>query len=69
MNFIYSGQIIALANYFDKRQSVATSLSMTGIGVGMFFMVSHQRARNPSGHCNIDMIKTLKVQNRIGMRS
>lgn len=40
MNFCYSGQIIALAQYFDKRQSIATSGAMIGIGIGMFFMSS-----------------------------
>ncbi|KAK7068280.1 hypothetical protein SK128_006420 [Halocaridina rubra] len=40
MNFCYSGQIIALAQYFDKKQSIATSVSMMGIGVGMFFLSS-----------------------------
>ncbi|XP_063611326.1 uncharacterized protein LOC134785013 isoform X1 [Penaeus indicus] len=40
MNFCYSGQIIALAQYFDKRQSIATSGAMIGIGLGMFFMSS-----------------------------
>ncbi|CAL4155018.1 unnamed protein product, partial [Meganyctiphanes norvegica] len=36
MNFCYSGQIIALAQYFDKWHSLATSIAMTGTGFGMF---------------------------------
>ncbi|XP_068230159.1 uncharacterized protein [Palaemon carinicauda] len=40
MNFCYSGQIIALAQYFDKKQSIATSAAMIGIGIGMFFLSS-----------------------------
>nr|XP_053626539.1 uncharacterized protein LOC128684411 [Cherax quadricarinatus] len=40
MNFAYSGQIISLAQYFDKRQSIATSSAMIGIGVGIFLLSS-----------------------------
>ncbi|XP_071520375.1 uncharacterized protein [Panulirus ornatus] len=40
MNFAYSGQIIALAQYFEKRQSIATSIAMIGIGLGIFFLSS-----------------------------
>ena len=40
MNFCYSGQIIALAQYFDKWHSIATSVAMTGIGFGILFLVS-----------------------------
>ncbi|RXG72267.1 Monocarboxylate transporter 14 [Armadillidium vulgare] len=39
MNFVYSGQIISLAQYFQRRHSLATSASMVGIGVGVFFMI------------------------------
>ncbi|KAK3873703.1 hypothetical protein Pcinc_021318 [Petrolisthes cinctipes] len=38
MNFSYSGQIIALAQYFDRKHSIATSLAMLGIGLGMLLM-------------------------------
>ncbi|CAL4063719.1 unnamed protein product [Meganyctiphanes norvegica] len=38
MNFCYSGQIIALAQYFDKWHSIATSVAMTGIGFGILFL-------------------------------
>nr|XP_045614996.1 monocarboxylate transporter 9-like isoform X1 [Procambarus clarkii]XP_045614997.1 monocarboxylate transporter 9-like isoform X1 [Procambarus clarkii]XP_045614998.1 monocarboxylate transporter 9-like isoform X1 [Procambarus clarkii] len=40
MNFAYSGQIIALAQYFDKKQSIATSSAMIGIGLGIFCLSS-----------------------------
>lgn len=38
MNFSYSGQIISLAQYFDRKHSIATSLAMVGIGLGMLLM-------------------------------
>ena len=40
MNFVYTGQITALNIYFDKHQYIATSLSMVGIGMGVFLVVS-----------------------------
>ncbi|XP_042215606.1 monocarboxylate transporter 12-like isoform X2 [Homarus americanus] len=40
MNFAYSGQIISLAQYFEKKQSIATSSAMIGIGLGIFFLSS-----------------------------
>lgn len=39
MNFVYSGQIIALTQYFHARHSLATSCAMIGIGIGMFTLV------------------------------
>ncbi|XP_050725876.1 uncharacterized protein LOC127003374 isoform X2 [Eriocheir sinensis] len=40
MNFAYSGQIMALNQYFYKRHSIATSMAMLGIGLGIFFLSS-----------------------------
>lgn len=40
MSFAYSGQIVALNQYFFKRHSIATSTAMLGIGLGMFFLSS-----------------------------
>lgn len=43
MNFAYSGQITALNQYFYKRHSIATSMAMLGIGLGMFFLVRRKK--------------------------
>lgn len=40
MNFVYTGQISALNLYFNKYQYIATSLSMVGVGMGVFLVVS-----------------------------
>lgn len=41
MNMVFSAGILVLAQYFDKRHCLATTLAMIGNGVGIFVMVSN----------------------------
>jgi hypothetical protein len=34
----FSGWVIALGSYFNKKHSIATALAMTGFGCGLFFL-------------------------------